>query len=112
MKRKIIALLLITALGMALLSACADFERAIIGSWECRDSTQDHFWFCELTFTDDGKFVDRDRDTGYWSIDGNALTLDYEYYEYVVTFSMRFSFGELILSHESEDIAVALHRKR
>ena len=110
MKRKIIALLLIIVLSMALLSACADYERAIVDSWECRDTTQDHFWLCEITFTDDGRFVDRDGDTGNWSIDGNTLTLDYDDFD-TWSHSMRFSFGELILS--GDDIGrVALHRRR
>ena len=53
-------------------------EAAIIGDWQCRDTTQPHIWMCTLSFYADGRFVDGDGDWGYFRISGNSLTLDFD----------------------------------
>ena len=70
--------------------ANGDANGDIIGDWQCRDATQTHIWMCTLSFSADGRFIDRDGDQGYFRINGNSLTLDFDDYASVtVNFQLR-----------------------
>jgi len=51
---------------------------ALVGSWECIDTIFAHVWLCELTFNENGTFIDGDGDTGTFSVNGNQLTLTFD----------------------------------
>ena len=65
-------------------------ENTIYGTWICTDDTVAHQWMCEITFTADGRFVDKDGDQGDFHIDGNTLTLDFDAFRPItLTFQVR-----------------------
>ena len=53
-------------------------EQAIIGTWICLDDSVPHQWACELTFDENGRFVDRDGDFGSFTIDGDVLVMEFD----------------------------------
>jgi hypothetical protein len=55
-------------------------ESSIIGTWECH-GTGSHFWICNLVISEDGRFIDADGDVGSWSILGDVITFDFDYFE-------------------------------
>ncbi|MCL2857719.1 MAG: hypothetical protein FWE19_08410 [Oscillospiraceae bacterium] len=58
-------------------------ELSLVGRWECRDATIPHNWVCMLIFDENGRFVDRDGDQGYFTIEGRTLTLEFDEHEIV-----------------------------
>jgi len=111
MKKKIVSLVIIAVLSLALLAACGpDPQTAIIGTWECRDTSVSHEWICEFTFTNDGRFRDRDGDTGDYRINNNTLTLDFDMDGFgPFDLTMRFSGNTLRLS--GDGLNVRLNRR-
>ena len=73
-----------------------DLEASIIGTWLCLDETVPHQWICQLTFDENGRFLDKDGDGGTFTIDGNTLTLEFDDFD-PITFSFRFRGDELTL---------------
>jgi len=109
MTKKILSIILIAVLGVTVLAACSpDPKTAIIGGWECRDNSQDHDFVCELVFTADGRFTDRDGDSGDWRIFDNMLTLDFDDYA-PLTYSISFS-GNNRFTLRGDDLRVILDR--
>ena len=91
MRKKILCVVL-AVMCVALLGACASDppEVAIVGDWQCRDTTQPHIWMCTLSFTADGRFVDGDGDWGDFRISGDVLTLAFDDFAPVtVNFQLR-----------------------
>lgn len=110
MNRKIISIVLIALLGMALLASCGtDPASTIVGTWECRDTSSPHDWYCNFSFTDDGRFLDGDRDAGNWRLFDNTLTLDFDDYA-AYTLSYSFS-GSNRLTITGDELRVILNRK-
>jgi len=91
--KKILAVVLLVAICAVLFSACGspDPETAIVGSWRCHNSTIPHEWMCELVFNEDGTFVDRDGDTGTFTVRGNQVTLDFDYFGWEITLTTHFT---------------------
>jgi len=111
--KKVLVLAVLGVVCFALLAACGsvDPNEAIIGSWECRDNSQDHAWYCGFTFTSDGRFTDRDGDVGSYTINGNSLTLDFDFYDrhdYTARFN---SSGNRLTISDSDNGRVVLHRR-
>ena len=71
--------------------------------------TIDHEWMCQFTFTDDGRFSDRDGDDGDWRITENTLTLAYDDYA-PITLAFRL-LGTARLNLTGDGIEVMLHRR-
>jgi hypothetical protein len=59
----------------------SDAEKAITGEWECRNEHHTHNWFCGFTFTDDGRFVVADGDSGSFRVVGNRIVLGWDDYD-------------------------------
>ena len=109
MKRKIVAAAL-AVLCVALLAACAGQPReaAIIGTWRCLDDSAPHRWVCFLVFDENGRFTDKDGDEGYFSIDGNTLTLDFDDFP-TFTFTFRVSSSQLLIT--ADGVRIMLTRQ-
>jgi len=109
MTRKFLSIILIAVLSALMLAACSpNPQTAIIGGWECRDNSQPHDYICELVFTNNGRFTDRDGDAGDWRIFDNMLTLDFDDYA-PHTYSISFS-GNNRFTLRGDDIRVTLDR--
>ena len=108
--KKLLFIVIISLLGAATLAACTpNPETAIVGSWECRDDTYDHEYFCFFTFFSDGRFTDGDEDAGDWRIFGNTLTLDYDdYIPYTLSIEFR---GNNRLIITTDGFTTMLHRR-
>ena len=113
--KKLIALL-IALLMVFTLAACGGGSgggtepdvHPIVGTWECHDTTVPHSWMCLLVFDEDGRFVDKDGDGGTYTIDGNTLTLEFDFfYPISITFNIR---GDQ-LTIEGDGIRVTLTRQ-
>ena len=112
MKRRLLALVIIAVFDVVMLAACTvDPETAIVGAWECRDDSEyEHDFFCFLSFSEDGRFVDRDGDGGDWRMFSNTLTLDFDEYA-ARTFTYEFRGNNLVVI-TGDEITVPLHRNR
>ena len=82
-------------------------ELALVGRWECRDTTIPHEWMCVLIFYENGRFADRDGDEGFFIIDGDSLTLRFDEFE-PITFTFRILGDRLLIA--GQYIAVTLER--
>jgi len=51
---------------------------ALVGTWQCLDTSQPHQWMCFLIFNADGSFVDGDGDVGVFIVEGNSLTFAFD----------------------------------
>ena len=78
--KKGLLFVLFSILLVALLGACGgqSSEEAIVGTWQCQDTSQPHRWMCTFVFDADGRFVDADGDAGDFVIDGDSLTLNFD----------------------------------
>ena len=105
-KRVLVALLAV--LCLLLLVACdEDPETAIIGRWECIDTSVPHEWFCLLIFYEDGRFVDGDGDWGTYRISDNYLRLSFDEFP-AHTFTFRLSRNRL--THTGRNLHIILVR--
>ena len=109
MKKRILVALLALLLVLPLV-ACGgtDPEEALVGRWECQDTTIPHFWACVFVFEANGRFTDRDGDSGDWIIDGNELTFAFDQF-HPITVTFNLSRNRLTLS--GDGIHVVLHRQ-
>ncbi|MCL2828942.1 MAG: hypothetical protein FWD99_09455 [Oscillospiraceae bacterium] len=73
------------------LAACGNnLDAAIVGSWECLDTSIPHQWMCLLIFDENGRFVDADGDEGSFQTRGDALTLNFDAFRPItVSYSIR-----------------------
>ena len=80
MKMKTLLITALAILGLLLFVSCSGVppEEALLGTWECQDAPSTHVYWCRLVITEDGRFIDYYGDAGYWSVDGNELTLLYD----------------------------------
>ena len=101
----------VIVLSIAVFMGCSstDPDEAIIGTWLCQDTTQEHIFLCELTFDNEGGFSDRDGDDGAYIISGNVLHLDYEDFQRN-TLNFRFQGKRLILT-SGDDYYIELARQ-
>ena len=109
--KKLLFIVVIAMLGIAVLAACdPNPETAIIGTWECRDDSEfDHEYFCLFTFYSDGRFTDRDGDSGDWRIFGNTLTIDFDDYG-SLTMALDFRGNNRVVI-TSDGFTTMLHRR-
>ena len=106
-KRVLSVVLVVVCLALAVGCAGGDPESAIVGSWECRDTTIPHTWVCNLTFDANGRFVDGDGDWGSYTISGNRITFEFDdFHPFTATF--RISGDRLRLT--GDDLRLTLHR--
>jgi hypothetical protein len=87
-------------------ASCGD-SNSLVGSWECRDDSSPHEWLCELTFTEDGRFVDWDGDAGSWSTNDGYLMFDWDEFSVL---ELSYSLTANVLTLENEDMQVRLVR--
>jgi len=108
--KKILFIITISLLSAAMLVACnPDPETALIGTWECRDDSEFvHDFFCMFTFNADGRFTDRDGDSGDWRVFGNTLTIDFDEYG-SLTMSIEFRGNNRVVI-TSDGFTTMLHR--
>jgi len=91
MKKRMLLVVLAILLVVPFAACSSDPpEVAIVGVWECQDTTQPHQWMCSLAFDANGRFLDRDGDAGDFIIDGDSLTLEFDNFGPIaVTFTLR-----------------------
>ena len=112
MRRRILCVVLavmcaVTLGACGLLGGGNSPEVAIVGDWQCNDNSQPHIWMCTLSFTADGRFVDRDGDWGDFRISGNLLTLDFDDFE-TATVNFRLRGNRLTLT--GDGLRIVLQR--
>ena len=97
-------------LSMSLFITCSsDPHEAIIGNWLCQDTTQPHIFICELTFDNNGGFIDRDCDRGSFVITGDVLHLDFDDYgRTTLNFQFR---GKRLIITSGDDVNITLSRR-
>ena len=108
--KKLVLTTLLLVLIMAFFIACSsDPNEAIVGTWLCRDTTQSHIFLCELTFDNNGGFIDGDGDRGAFIISGNVLHLDFDDYGRT-TLNFRFQ-GRRLRITSGDDVNIELARQ-
>ena len=116
MKNRVLSLIILSLFCVTMLAACvSDPSEAIVGSWECKDTSQPHDWMCEFSFSANGIFIDYDGDGGNYKISGNELTLEYNHYE-PISVKLRFMGRNRLNLQKSDDnnqleLNINLHRR-
>ena len=115
MKKRVVTAALAILLCVALLGACGStpLEEAIIGRWQCEDTTQPHFFLCTLVFDANGRFSDADGDPGDFTIDGDTLTLEFDDFFLSIEATAQIRGNRLTISGEllGEEFRVILTRQ-
>jgi len=86
-----------------------DIEAALVGRWECLDTSAPHEWVCLLIFDENGRFIDRDGDEGTFIVSGDTLTLQFDEATFgFFTFNFRMRENQLILTEDG--LRIVLNR--
>lgn len=104
--KKIICIVL-AALMLAAAAAGCSQKVSIVGTWECTDENMPHEWPCYFVFTEEGRFTDRDGDTGYWEKNDGYLLLRWDNYP---PYEMKYTLTPNTLTIESSNTHVRLAR--
>jgi hypothetical protein len=109
--KKVLLIVIISLLGVVVLTACdPNPETVLVGTWECRDDSEyEHEFICLLTFNADGRFTDRDGDSGDWHVVDNTLTIDFDEYGSITMLIEFRGINRVVIT--SDGFTTMLHRR-